>query len=172
MNSKDLTGMWDHLRKCQGIARRAIATIPADALHSRPIPSMRTPTELVVHLYATSLREMAEGVARGTIVEPDEAGMVARIKTRDDLLAFVDESWAAASRAVGSITDEQLAATVATPWNFSAPGDLFMRAIHDEFLHHRGQLFVYLRALGQAPPDMYDFEHNAPEFQPTSDAKV
>ncbi|TMQ67462.1 MAG: hypothetical protein E6K78_05015 [Candidatus Eisenbacteria bacterium] len=171
MNTQELSGMWNHLRMCHGIARRAVAAIPADKIHSRPIPSMRTPVELVVHTYATAVREMAEGVARGEITEPDEVGMVARIETREDLLALVDESWAAATRAVSSITDAQLKAIVKTYWDANgAPGYRYFGALQDEFLHHRGQLYVYLRALGQEPPMVWDFENNASEFRPQSHA--
>ena len=41
------------------------------------------------------------------------------------------------------------------------------RAINiDEFLHHRGQLYTYVRACGAEPPFMWGFEDNAEGFQP------
>ena len=41
-----------------------------------------------------------------------------------------------------------------------------IQIIYDELLHHRGQLFAYLRAMGVEPPFMWSFEDNAVEFRP------
>jgi uncharacterized damage-inducible protein DinB len=38
--------------------------------------------------------------------------------------------------------------------------------LSDEFLHHRGQLYVYARAAGGEPPFVWSFDKNAPEFAP------
>ena len=46
------------------------------------------------------------------------------------------------------------------------PGFVAISVIQDELLHHRGQLYVYLRAMGREVPKMWDFAGNAPEFQP------
>jgi len=166
MNKQSLMGVWDHLRQCHGIAMRVIEKIPTDKVHSHPIPDMRTPVELVVHLYASVVRGIAEGVPEGEIKSVDEASLCAGIQTRDDLLRFARESWDAASRAVGQVTDEHLRNTTKSPWGFDAPGSMFLSTISDEFFHHRGQLYAFVRQLGQEPPMMWDFEHNATEYQP------
>ena len=46
------------------------------------------------------------------------------------------------------------------------PGFAMLNLLPDEYLHHRGQLYAYLRQLGMKPPENWDFEHSAPEFQP------
>jgi uncharacterized damage-inducible protein DinB len=168
MNRDQLLQMWDHLRKVHGIGVRLIEAIPADQLDSHPIANMRTPKELVVHMYATVVREIAEGTVRGEIrnSESTEKDTVAQLRTPADLLAFVKESWQAADRAVQNVTDAQLQKMVPTPWNFTAPGFVMFGITHDEYLHHRGQLYAYTRALGLTPPMMWDFSHNAPEYQP------
>lgn len=66
---------------------------------------------------------------------------------------------------VSKLTDAHFAAMVPTPWGKPFPGAMIMSFVPDEFLHHRGQLYAYARALGVEPPMMWDFEHNAPEFQ-------
>jgi uncharacterized damage-inducible protein DinB len=38
--------------------------------------------------------------------------------------------------------------------------------VYDEHIHHRGQLYVYLRSMGIEPPFIWSFEDNATEFQP------
>jgi uncharacterized damage-inducible protein DinB len=166
LNQQALGGMWDQIRQRHGIALRVIEAIPADKIHSHPIPNMRTPAELVVHLYGMVVREIAEGTLRGQVRELDDAALCAGIKTKDDLLQFARDSYAAAAKAIPSITDAHLQAMVKTPWGMDFPGWMMLGITHDEFLHHRGQLYAYVRALGAEPPMMWDFEHNAPEFQP------
>lgn len=170
MNKQTLSMIWDHLRQMNGIAVRLIENLPADKLDSHPIPKMRTPKELLVHLYGTCVRDIAEGIGTGEIRETDEKALVAAIKTKDELARFCADGWKAADRAIAGLTDAQLAAMVKTPWGMSMPGHVCVQVIRDEFTHHRGQLFTFVRALGQDVPMMWDFEHNAPEFQPKAHA--
>jgi uncharacterized damage-inducible protein DinB len=170
MNRATCSQMWDMMRQRHGIGMRAIERLPEDKLDSRPVANMRTPKELVVHWYGMSLKGIAEGALRGRLEDLDEKAVVARIKTKTELLAYCRECWDAADRAVGQMTDEKLNATVGTPWGISFPGYACLGITNDETLHHRGQFYAYLRVLGQEPPNMWDFEHNAPEYQPKAHA--
>jgi uncharacterized damage-inducible protein DinB len=176
MNKQTLTRMWDHLRQCNGIAMRVIASLPDDKLDSHPIPNMRTPKQLVVHLYDDIIKAMAESVPRGELSYDTSRGtekkIAAGIRSRAELLDFARGRWNAADQAVASATDAQLAAEVKTPFGRTMPGAMILGAMTDEFFHHRGQLFAYLRALGGEPPTMWDFEHNEPAFQPKAHARA
>jgi uncharacterized damage-inducible protein DinB len=167
MNKAVLSPMWNALRMANGITLRAIAEIPKDKLDSRPIRDMRTPKELVAHMYS-AMPSIAQGIVKGEITWSDEMDKVAcdRIKTAEDLQRFAADSWKTADRAIQSLTDAQIGAMVKTPWGSDFPGFICAAIIYDEHLHHRGQLYAFLRQLGVAPPFMWDFEHNAPEFQP------
>ena len=59
-----------------------------------------------------------------------------------------------------------------TPYGRDMAGEALMGITEDEFLHHRGQLYAFLRALGAEPPFLWDFEHNAPEYQPKAAQKA
>jgi len=168
MNKQTVDQMMNRLRLRHGIALRLIEALPEDKLNTNPIPNMRTPAQLIVHLYATVFREMIEGVQRGEIKEVDEASIAKSIKSKADLLAFARTSFEAASKAADSLTDAQLSAKVKTAWGSTPPGSAMIEAVNDEFYHHRGQLFAYARALGATPPDMWDFQNNAAEFQPAT----
>jgi uncharacterized damage-inducible protein DinB len=165
---QNLNEFWDHFRQVHGITLRTIALLPADKLDSRPIQKMRTPKELIAHLYGTVVRAIPEGVVRGEIEPEDDPAIVARMKTKDDLVRFVNESWSAADKAAGAITDAHLRATVKTPWGADMAGFMCMGVVIDEYFHHRGQLYAYVRQLGGEPPMMWDFEHNAAAYQPKS----
>lgn len=166
MMKQGLTMMWDHLRQANGIALRLVASLPADKLDARPVAKMRTPKELLVHLYGSSMLSLAEGALSGEVREYDEKAALAKIKTRDDLVRYCTDCWKASDRAIAAVTDANLGAQVKTPWGSSMPGFVCASAINDEFFHHRGQLYTYLRAFGQEVPEMWDFEHNAPEYRP------
>jgi uncharacterized damage-inducible protein DinB len=173
MNKAALSQYWDHFRTINGITMRAIQALPKDKIDSKPCNEMRTPKELISHIYYT-MTSVAEGAVKGEIELTDEkdAAAAAKLKTHDDIIRFASESWKAADKAVQSMTDAQIAATVKTPWGVSFPGFVCVNIIYDEHLHHRGQLYAYLRQLGVAPPMMWDFENNAPEFQPKQVQKV
>ncbi len=156
---------WEYFRRLVGIGLRCAQAIPADQLDSRPVKDMRSPKELVVHLFG-QLPMLAEGVLRGEVLAADKQAIVAGIRTREDLLGFCSECWGKADRATAALTDTHLESMVKTPWDYSAPGIEFYRALYDEFLHHRGQLYAYLRQMGVTPPAMWDFENNPPEFAP------
>jgi uncharacterized damage-inducible protein DinB len=166
MNRNQLTETWDLLRQTHGIGLRAIEALPADKIDATVIPNMRTPKQLVVHMYASVFRELAEGTLRGNVHEIDEKPLCDGIKTQAELLQFATAQWQAADKAVSQITDTHLTNSVSTPWQFEAPGAVIVGFCHDEYLHHRGQLYAYLRTLGKEPPFLWDFEHNAPAYQP------
>ena len=172
MNKEQLDRKWDHLRQMNGIAIRCVEMIPESKLDSHPIPNMRTPKELVVHLYAMSVREVIEGSARGEVTDVDEKAIVAGIKTRADLVQYCRDSWAAADRATQTMTDAKLMATVKTPWGMDFPAFVGYGIANDELLHHRGQLYAFLRQMGAEVPSMWDFEHNAPEYAPRAKSEA
>jgi len=172
MNKQSLVPLWDHMRQVYGISLRVIEAMPADKLDSHPIPKMRTAKELVIHSHGL-IKDICEGVVSGKISEePDEQKLSAKIKTRDDLLAYARDCWKAADQAVAKITDANLQAMVDTPWGKSFPGFVGFMIAQDEFLHHRGQLYAYLRALGGEPPMLWDFENNAAEYRPKAKAQA
>jgi len=166
MNQHTLMQMWDVMRQRHGVGLRAIERLPEDQLDSHPIPKMRTPKELVVHLYGMSMKNLVVGASEGRLVELDEPATVARIKTKAELLAYCRECWEATNRAVASFTDEQLDVNVETPWGHPIKASRCVSAAQEEYLHHEGQIYAYLRVLGAEPPDLWDFKGNAPEFQP------
>lgn len=169
MDKQMMAGFWDHFRTVNGITVRCVEAIPKDKLDTRPCKDMRTVKELVTHMYA-QLRDVAQGIPKGHIAYngTQDATDMPKLKTHDDLVRYAKESWESADRAVKSLTDAQLQATVTTEWGgMSFPGWVCVSIMYDEHLHHRGQLYSYLRQLGVEPPFMWDFENNAPEYRPS-----
>lgn len=162
MNKASLAPVWDMMRLRHGIGLRCVQAIPADQIDATPINGMRSAKELTVHIYGF-VRAAAESVLAGTI-SMDEKAAIAGITTHAQLVAFVQDSWKAADAAFAKATDAQLAAMVKAPWG-DMPGWMMITTVQDEYLHHRGQLFAYLRQMGVNPPMNWDFEGSAPEFR-------
>lgn len=168
MNRQMLDQMWDQMRQKYGVYLRALEAIPEDRYQSHPVPGMRTPAELVAHISGTVIRDLAQGVAKGEVTadEAGEAKVAAGLGSRAAVLAFARQCWDQADAAVATIGNAELSATVATPWSMSFPGWAGFEMMNDEFLHHRGQLHVYARLCGVAPPSIWSFGDNAAEFRP------
>lgn len=165
MNKQYIQTLWEEQRLVWGMAMRVYQAIPKDKMESHPIAGMRTPKEVIAHMAAT-LREVAIGTAKGQIdaYEAMEKEYVA--KPYDDFMKWVGESWKVADAAVRSISEAQATGMVKNPWTTDFPASACIQIIFDEHLHHRGQLYAYLRCFGVEPPFLWDFENNAPEYQP------
>jgi uncharacterized damage-inducible protein DinB len=173
MNKQAVLQTWDHIRQVNGIGFRLIEALPENKLDATVIPGMRTPKELVVHMYGQVLREVAEGTVSGTITnnaEKNEKQIVGGLKTKNDLLRYCHECWDAADKAVRSLPDDRIMGMTATPWGMSFPGFVAFSLMSDEYIHHRGQLYAYLRTLGVTPPHMWSFQENAEAFRPLAAA--
>jgi uncharacterized damage-inducible protein DinB len=170
MNQASIQSNWESFRRTVGIGLRAVAALPEDSLDKHPVPNMRTPKELVVHMF-TMVREFPAGVRAGTLESFDEDAIPGGLATRADLLAYCNKAWADGDAIAPRLTDAQIGATVKTPWG-EFPGFALMQILGEEFLHHRGQLYVYQRALGVEGPMIYDFENNEAAFQPKAPAKA
>lgn len=173
MDKQALLQMWDHVRQVNGVGLRLFESLPEDKLDTTVIPGMRTPKQLAVHMYGQILREVAEGTVTGTITnecEKNEKQIAADLKTKADMLRYCHECWNAADKAVRSLPDDRIMGMTATPWGMSFPGFMAFTVMSEEYLHHRGQLYVYARALGVAPPHNWSFGENAEAFRPAAAA--
>lgn len=169
MNLEYIRTLWEDQRLVTGITIRAIQAIPVDAVDTRPVRDMRSTKELVCHLAAT-VKNVATGITKGRIEDFEAAEKDPSVKTRDDLVRVMQDAWKSADAAVQGITEATAKSPIETPWNFSPPAWMCVQIIADEHLHHRGQLYAYLRAFGVEPPFMWSFENNAAEFQPRQHA--
>ena len=171
-NRQSFLGWWEHFRQINGITLRIVSAMPSDKINTSPISGMRTPVQLVVHMYGQMVKNIPVGIVKGEISGFDEKTSVAAIKTTDDLVRFCKECWTAGDVAAKQVTDANLSAIVKTPWGMDMPGWVCAGVICDEYLHHRGQLYAYARALGIEPPMMWDFAHNEPAFAPEATTKA
>jgi uncharacterized damage-inducible protein DinB len=169
MNKQALDGFWDQFRQKYGVYLRLLEAIPADRYRSQPVPGLRSAAELAVHVSATCVRDIAQGVATGSVTADEAAEhRLANELDKPALIAFARQCFDEADVAVARIGDAELQAMVSTPWKNSWPGWVGFSIMNDEFVHHRGQLYVYARLFGVAPPFMWSYGENAAEFRPAT----
>jgi uncharacterized damage-inducible protein DinB len=168
VNQQAFNQYWDHFRQKYGVYLRTLEAIPADRYYTNPVPGMRSPAELAVHISGSIVRDITEGVAKGQITanESSEEKVARDLGNKSALIAFAKESFDRANAAAARIGDAELAASVPTPWKSSWPGAVAFRIMNDEFVHHRGQLTAFIRLCGGEPPFMWGFADNAPEYRP------
>jgi uncharacterized damage-inducible protein DinB len=165
MNKQSLNALWDQFRQIHGVTVRAIERVPDAQVDARPILGMRSVRELVDHMYVY-VRGIPGAILRGELREDDCPSHAVHLATTRDLVAYAHESFGMADEAVGRMEDKHLAQMIPTFFGRDLPGAGLMQIVYDEHLHHRGQFYAYLRMLGVAPPFIWSFQENAPEYQP------
>lgn len=164
MNKQVHLGSWEMMRLRHGITLRVVDQLSDEQLNAKPIAGMRSALEIVVHFYS-GMKQMLDGVVSGSLGESVEKSVLEKVKTKAQLLAYMAETWTASNAVAQSLTDAQIGGLVKTPWGEPFPGFAILGFIHDEYLHHRGQVYAFVRSFGIEPVMLWDFDHNAPEFQ-------
>jgi uncharacterized damage-inducible protein DinB len=140
--------------------RDALARVPGDRLDWRPHPRARSLGELVVHVaripgWIDGLLDAASyDLSAGSAGEPPVPAAT------EEILARFDANCARARQAIAARSDDELTAS----WRLERSGEL-VRALTrgeavrvyllDHWIHHRGQLVVYLRLLDVPVPALY-----------------
>jgi uncharacterized damage-inducible protein DinB len=139
-----------HWQGHRRLTRRVIEAFPEDQLWSFAIGGMRPFGVLVRELIAVG-PPMLKGIVTGDWTPVDEQGEL----TKAELLAQWDADTATLEEFFPKITLEQFQEHKVAFGQY--PGlvyDLLLYGIDNE-IHHRGQGYVYLRALGIAPPEFF-----------------
>lgn len=165
MNKQQLLARRDYFNMVHGVTLRAIGTFSDDELEFRPRPGMRTPRELIFHIYSQE-RLLAEAAQTGRFTleaanrsnPEDEAGAggVKTLARVGDARAYAESCHQAAEAIFRGMSDEELVRLVESPFG-TYPAWQYFAFAYDEHWHHRGQLYTYLRLLGKEPPMLYDY---------------
>ena len=139
------------------VTRRVLERVPEASFDWAPAPRTRTLGQLAMHIATNPGNVMALAAANPSSM-PD---MTEETPTsRAHLLQTLDESVLAATRLLASMSDAQ----ITEHWTVRAgdreilamPRDAFLRAVFlNHWYHHRGQLTIYLRLLGETVPAIY-----------------
>jgi uncharacterized damage-inducible protein DinB len=143
----------EHWQGHRRLTRRVIEAFPESQLLSFSIGTMRPFGAMAMELIS-----IAEPMVRGIVTGDWSRLEHPPAASRSDVLRLWDESTAATDSLWPQIPHERFQETMTAFGQY--PGkvyDLVLYAIDNE-IHHRGQGYVYLRALGIEPPPFYERE--------------
>lgn len=141
----------EHWQGHRRLTRRVIDAFPDDQLFTFSIGGMRTFGELAMELLS-----MAEPMARGVATGDWNTSWEREPLPKDELLRRWDASTAEIDALWAQIPADKFAENMVAFGQY--PGvahDLVLYVIDNE-VHHRGQGYVYLRALGIEPPPFWE----------------
>jgi uncharacterized damage-inducible protein DinB len=147
IESEALRRHWQGHRR---LTRRVVDAFPEDALFGFSVGGMRPFADL-----AREMIRLADGGMRGlatgdwSVEAPEAEGKAGLLASWDHTTATIDRFW------------PQLApgwpdSTYAAFGQWEGPGHAHVLYWIDNEVHHRGQGYVYLRALGIEPPAFYE----------------
>jgi uncharacterized damage-inducible protein DinB len=144
-----------HWQGHRRLTRRVIEAFPEDKLFSFSLGSMRPFSTMVVE-FLRMAEPIARGVATGKWTEASSFAKEDGSTTKKELLARWDQATEAIDAIWPTIPPHRFAEVDKAFGQWENPGiGTILYAIDNE-THHRGQGYVYLRALGIEPPAFYD----------------
>jgi uncharacterized damage-inducible protein DinB len=165
MTKPELLAKLEYFNMVHGVTLRAIAALDDKDLEFRPQPTMRTPKELIFHIYAQE-KILAEAARQGRFdaeaanrSNPEAETVAVELKalaTVGDVRAYAEACHQFAVNILGAMSEEDLTCPVESPFR-TYPAWRYFDFGYDEHWHHRGQLYTYLRLLGKEPPMLYGY---------------
>jgi uncharacterized damage-inducible protein DinB len=132
--------------------RRAIEAIPADQLDFRPTPDMMTARDLALHIIG-NYGFLGTGLAENHW-SMDSFSVPGTFTDTEGLLQAFDAVYERFRQQLASFPDDGFELVV-KPFGVDQQIQEVARDIAEHEVHHRGQLYVYLRIMGVTPPTLY-----------------
>ncbi len=147
-----------HWQEHRGLSRRVLAAFPENDLYEFSIGGMRTYNHLageMLGLASAGINGIATGKWETTPVL-DHFDESAHIATKDEFLKAWDEVTSQIETLWPQIPADRFQQTEAAFGQY--PNTIINTILYliDNEIHHRGQGYVYLRALGIEPPAFWD----------------
>lgn len=145
------TALLAHWQGHRRLTRRVIDAFPEDALFSYSLGGMRPFGALAMEMIT-----MAVPMVRGALSGDWDAPVERDPRPKAEVLRLWDDSTVALDALWPQIPPARFGETLTAFGQY--PGvlhDLILYVVDNE-IHHRGQGYVYLRALGIAPPPFYE----------------
>ena len=165
MNKEEFIARRDYFNMVHGVTVRAISSLSDEELDYRPRPGMRSPRELVFHIYSQE-KVLAEAARQGRFTleaanrsNPEDQANATELKTLssvNDARAYAEACHRTAEEIFRAMSEDELIRPVESTMG-TYPAWQYFTFAYDEHWHHRGQLYTYIRLLGKEPPMLYDY---------------
>lgn len=140
----------DHWQGHRRLTRRVIEAFPEDQLFSFSVGGMRPFGALALEIVGMSA-PMVRGIVNG-----DWTWTRQEARSKPDVLRLWDESTEQINALWPQIPPGRFQESMTAFGQFPGTGYTLLLYVIDNEIHHRGQGYVYLRALGIEPPPFYD----------------
>jgi len=141
----------EHWQGHRRLTRRVIDAFPEDRFYSFSIGSMRP-----FGAMALELLSMAEPMVRGIVTGEWDQSLTREERPRKELLRLWDESTTKIDALWPKIPLERFQQQMTAFGQYPGRVHELLFYVIDNEIHHRGEGYVYLRALGIAPPPFYE----------------
>jgi len=148
MTPEALLTHWQGHRR---LTRRVIEAFPADQLFTFSVGGMR-PFGVLACEFISMTTPMVNGLVTGEWKGFEMAGF----NSKATVLAKWDEDTATLDAAWPKIPPAKFAEHMVAFGEYPGSGWSLLMYVIDNEIHHRGQGYVYLRALGIEPPPFYE----------------
>ncbi len=152
MNTKSIITkeeLLSHWQQHRALTRRTLEAFPSEELFEFSIGGMRTFAEMIKELISIAVPGL-RGIVTGKMecINHD-------LKTKDELLKQWDADTVLINDLFDKLTEEKFKESFAIYGDFKLSNIDNVLYVIDNEVHHRGQGYVYLRALGIEPPFFY-----------------
>jgi uncharacterized damage-inducible protein DinB len=141
----------EHWQGHRRLTRRVIEAFPADQLFSFSLAGLRNFGTLACE-FISMTTPMVNGMLTGEWKGFEMAGF----NSKAAVLAKWDEDTAILNEVWPRIAPAKFAEQMVAFGQFPGTGHSLLMYVIDNEIHHRGQGYVYLRALGIEPPPFYE----------------
>lgn len=149
LKSQDLLNHWLGHRR---LTRRVIEAFPEAELFSFSVGGMRPFAELIKEFLGMDVPSLMGAINR----KWDSYESAKSISTKEELLRKWDEASATITENWGRIPDGRFFEDDVAFGQWPGKINWLMMYVIDNEIHHRGQGYVYLRALGIEPPYFWE----------------
>ncbi len=141
----------EHWQGHRTLTRRLIEAYPEDQLFTYSIGGMRTFGALALELVS-----MAAPMVRGVVTGDWSTTMDREERPKAEILRMWDEATEQLNELWPQIPVERFQEDIVAFGQYPGPVYTLLLYVIDNEIHHRGQGYVYLRALGIEPPPFYE----------------
>jgi uncharacterized damage-inducible protein DinB len=144
-------GLLAHWQGHRGLTRRVIDAFPEDKLFTFSVGGMRPFGELALEMVT-----MGVPMVRGLVSDQWDSPSDRSPRPKAELLRQWDEATEQLNTLWQQIPPNRFQEQMVAFGQFPGKGITLLLYVIDNEIHHRGQGYVYLRALGIAPPPFYE----------------
>jgi uncharacterized damage-inducible protein DinB len=141
----------EHWQGHRRLTRRVIEAFPEDQLFTFSVSGMRP-----FGMLAMEMISMAEPTVRGVATGDWTSSITREARPKAEVLRLWDESTEQMNTLWKQIPSERFQETMTAFGQWPGPAYTLLLYAVDNEIHHRGQGYVYLRALGIEPPPFWE----------------